>query len=97
MPADVRHTASARRRSWPAAAAPSSVPAGAEDDERRPVARCARVRRGDVVVGIPASGVTPFAGLAAARKRGAKTVLISCNATRQGGIADVRRSCDGLR
>jgi N-acetylmuramic acid 6-phosphate etherase len=67
---------------------------GAEDDERaaRRAVR-ARVRRGDVVVGISASGVTPFvrAGLAAARKRGARTVLISCNATRPGkAFADIR-------
>lgn len=67
---------------------------GAEDDEtaaRRAVR--ARVRRGDVVVGISASGVTPFvrAALAAARKRGARTVLISCNATGpRNALADVR-------
>jgi N-acetylmuramic acid 6-phosphate etherase len=57
---------------------------GAEDDEiaaRRAVR--ARVRKGDVVVGSSASGVTPFvrAALAAARQRGARTVLITCNAT----------------
>jgi len=56
---------------------------GAEDDgraARRAVRR--RVRRGDVVVGISASGVTPFvrAGLAAARDQGAATVLVACNA-----------------
>src|SRR2546422_10402373 len=56
---------------------------GAEDDEvaaRRAVR--ARVRGGDVVVGISASGVTPFvsAALTAARRRGAKTVLVACNA-----------------
>ena len=56
---------------------------GAEDDgaaARRAV--CRRVRRGDVVVGISASGVTPFvrAGLAAARRQGAATVLVACNA-----------------
>jgi N-acetylmuramic acid 6-phosphate etherase len=67
---------------------------GAEDDEaaaRRAVR--VRVRRGDVVVGISASGVTPFvrAALDAARKRGARTVLICCNPTRAGGAsADVR-------
>jgi N-acetylmuramic acid 6-phosphate etherase len=58
---------------------------GAEDDQiaaRRAVR--ARVRRGDVVVGISASGVTPFvsAALTAARRRGAKTVLVACNAER---------------
>ncbi len=56
---------------------------GAEDDvaaARRAVR--ARVRRGDVVVGISASGVTPFvsAALTAAKRRGAKTVLVACNA-----------------
>ena len=40
------------------------------------------MRRGDVVVGVSASGVTPFvrAALAAARRRGAATVLVACNA-----------------
>jgi N-acetylmuramic acid 6-phosphate etherase len=67
---------------------------GAEDDEvaaRRAVR--ARVRTGDVVVGISASGVTPFvrAALAAARRRGARTVLITCNATGLGRtFADIR-------
>jgi N-acetylmuramic acid 6-phosphate etherase len=56
---------------------------GAEDDEvaaRRAVR--ARVCRGDVVVGISASGVTPFvsAALTAARSLGAQTVLVACNA-----------------
>src|SRR5436190_22325949 len=59
---------------------------GAEDDERaaaRAVRR--RVRRGDVVVGVPASGLTPFvrAALRAARRRGATTALVACNATRE--------------
>jgi N-acetylmuramic acid 6-phosphate etherase len=67
---------------------------GAEDDEiaaRRAVR--ARVRKGDVVVGISASGVTPFvrAALAAARQRGARTVLITCNATGLGTtVSNVR-------
>lgn len=56
---------------------------GAEDREgeaRREIRR--RVRRGDVVVGIAASGVTPFvrAALAEAKRRGALTVLIAMNA-----------------
>ena len=55
---------------------------GAEDD-RRAAARAVRlrVRRGDVVVGVSASGVTPFvrAAQAAARQRGAATVMIVCN------------------
>lgn len=67
---------------------------GAEDDEtaaRRAVR--ARVRKGDVVVGISASGVTPFvrAALGAARTCGARTVLISSNPTGSGrAFAHVR-------
>jgi N-acetylmuramic acid 6-phosphate etherase len=54
---------------------------GAEDDEAaaaREVRR--RVRRGDVVVGVSASGVTPFvrAALREARRRGAGTALVAC-------------------
>jgi N-acetylmuramic acid 6-phosphate etherase len=56
---------------------------GAEDDEAaaRSVVR-ARVRRGDVVVGVSASGVTPFVrtALTVARRQGAATVLVACNA-----------------
>ena len=55
---------------------------GAEDDARaaRRAVR-ARVRAGDVVVGVSASGVTPFVrgALVAARARGAETVLVACN------------------
>ena len=55
---------------------------GAEDrfeDARREAAK--RVRKVDVVIGISASGVTPFVqgALQEAKKRGAKTVLIACN------------------
>jgi N-acetylmuramic acid 6-phosphate etherase len=55
---------------------------GAEDDAvegRRQIARL--VRGGDVVVGIAASGVTPFvrAALAEARRRRARTILVTCN------------------
>jgi len=55
---------------------------GAEDSEREAAAAVRRkVRRGDVVVGIAASGVTPFvrAALKHGRARGAKTLLITCN------------------
>src|SRR3989442_11096124 len=56
---------------------------GAEDDARaaRRAVR-ARVRAGDVVVGVSASGVTPFvlAALTGSRQRGAATVLVACNA-----------------
>jgi N-acetylmuramic acid 6-phosphate etherase len=55
---------------------------GAEDDAAagaRQVGR--RARAGDVVVGIAASGVTPFVlgALRAAGRRGAATVLVTCN------------------
>ncbi len=55
---------------------------GAEDngpDGARQIRR--RVRPGDVVVGIAASGVTPFvrAALKEARRRGAATALVTCN------------------
>jgi N-acetylmuramic acid 6-phosphate etherase len=66
---------------------------GAEDDARAAAAALrARVRRGDVVVGVSASGVTPFvrAALVTARVRGAATVLVTCNAERRyRGLADV--------
>jgi len=55
---------------------------GAEDDARAGArAVRERARRGDAVVGIAASGVTPFvrAALAEARRRGAFTVLVTCN------------------
>ena len=66
---------------------------GAEDDRgaaRRAIAR--RVRAGDAVVGIAASGVTPFveAGLRAARAQGASPVLLTCHPTsRLRHLADV--------
>jgi len=58
---------------------------GAEDDVRagaRTVRR--RARRGDVVVGVSASGVTPFVrgALATARRIGAATVLVCCHPPR---------------
>jgi len=55
---------------------------GSEDDARAGVrAMRRRVRGGDAVVGIAASGVTPFvrAALAEAGKRGAFTALVTCN------------------
>lgn len=55
---------------------------GAEDDAAA-AARAvrARVRQGDVVVGVSASGVTPFVrgALVTARAVGASTVLVVCN------------------
>src|SRR5207245_728518 len=60
---------------------------GGRDRRRaRGGARAARVRArtGDVVVGVSASGVTPFVrgALTAARRAGARTVLVTCGATR---------------
>ena len=55
---------------------------GAEDDTRDAVRRLrARAGAGDVVVGVSASGVTPFvrAALRAARARGCRTVLVACD------------------
>ena len=65
---------------------------GAEDDA--PAGARAirpRARRGDAVVGIAASGVTPFvlAALAEARKRGALTVLVTCNPSAPRGAARI--------
>gem|GEM_PF-644472 len=61
---------------------------GAEDDARAG-ARAVRARAdaADVVVGVSASGVTPFVrgALTAARRAGATTVLVTC-----GGIGGVR-------
>ncbi|GAA4916321.1 N-acetylmuramic acid 6-phosphate etherase [Stackebrandtia albiflava] len=57
---------------------------GAEDDRDAGVAAIAehRIAPGDVVVGVTASGRTPFvlAAVAEARRRGALTVGLSCNA-----------------
>lgn len=64
---------------------------GAEDrgaDAARAVR--AKISKGDVAVGIAASGVTPFVrdGLAAARSRGARTILVTCHSNPP-RIADV--------
>ncbi|MBI3996110.1 MAG: N-acetylmuramic acid 6-phosphate etherase [Candidatus Omnitrophica bacterium] len=55
---------------------------GAEDDRRRARhAMARRIRASDVVVGISASGVTPFVdeALRVAARRGARTILITCH------------------
>ena len=54
---------------------------GAEDDASAGARQMRRARAGDVVVGIAASGVTPFVhgALGEARSRGAATVLVTCN------------------
>ena len=54
-----------------------------EDDEKQGRAEIARrkIGKADVVIGIAASGRTPFtvAALAEARRRGAKTIALTCN------------------
>jgi N-acetylmuramic acid 6-phosphate etherase len=65
---------------------------GAEDDARAAARTVrARVRRGDVVVGVSASGVTPFVrtALVTARRQGAATVLVQCSAVRGRAAAGV--------
>jgi N-acetylmuramic acid 6-phosphate etherase len=53
---------------------------GAEDRADRGRREGGRLRRGDVLVGISASSVTPFVrgALAGARRRGARTILVTC-------------------
>ena len=70
---------------------------GAEDvleDGRREIA--GRVRRGDTVIGIAASGITPYVrgGLAAAKRAGAVTVLLTCNPREKAGEASIRIAID---
>lgn len=55
---------------------------GSEDSESDAVSAVRkRVGKKDVLVGVAASGVTPFVGAAlqTARQRGAKTILLTCN------------------
>lgn len=65
---------------------------GAEDDESSGAERLRekRLAKGDLVIGLTASGVTPFVrgALGFARERGAPTVLVTCG-RRVRGIADV--------
>jgi N-acetylmuramic acid 6-phosphate etherase len=69
---------------------------GAEDEPALGVKAVARVRRGDVVVGVAASGVTPFvsAALARAKKMGAVTVLVTSNGRPHGVRADIVIAAD---
>ncbi len=64
---------------------------GAEDDQELGRRAASAVRRGDVVVGVAASGVTPFvrAALAEARRRGAVSVLVTSNGRPKGVKADI--------
>lgn len=55
---------------------------GAEDRDREARKQIRKkIRKNDVVVGISASGVTPFVqgALQESKKRGAKTILVACN------------------
>jgi N-acetylmuramic acid 6-phosphate etherase len=73
---------------------------GAEDDARAGArAVRARVGAGDVVVGVSASGVTPFVrgALAAARRIGAKTVLVTCNLPSSSFPSGRHRPASGAR
>ena len=70
---------------------------GAEDvfeNGRKEISKLAR--RGDTVVGIAASGKTPYVqgGLAAGRAKGAVTVLITCNPREKAKEADIRVAMD---
>ncbi|MCX5786678.1 MAG: N-acetylmuramic acid 6-phosphate etherase [Elusimicrobia bacterium] len=65
---------------------------GAEDvfdDGRREIYKLAR--KGDVVIGIAASGITPYVrgGLVAGKKKGAVTALITCNPGEKSRETDV--------
>ena len=54
------------------------------------------IRKGDAVIGIAASGVTPYVkgGLAAGKKAGAGTVLITCNPKERTPEADITVALD---
>lgn len=71
---------------------------GAEDREEDGRAAADAVRKGDLVVGVSASSVTPFVrgALAAARDRGARTVLLTCAAASHelAGLVDLAVALD---
>jgi len=62
---------------------------GAEDREDHGRREGRKLRAGDVLVGVTASGVTPFVqgALGAARARGARTVLLTCGTGRGLAVA----------
>ncbi len=64
---------------------------GAEDDPALGRRATRRVASGDAVVGVAASGVTPFvrAALAQARRRGATTILVTSNGRPKDASADI--------
>jgi N-acetylmuramic acid 6-phosphate etherase len=64
---------------------------GAEDDERAGAKACAKLKAGDVVIGVAASGITPFvrAALSRARQLRCRTVLVTSNAKPKGDPAQI--------
>ncbi len=64
---------------------------GAEDSPALGRAAVSAVRRGDSVIGVAASGVTPFvrAALEAAKKKGATTILVTSNGNHVGCRPDI--------
>ena len=65
---------------------------GAEDRDDEGARAAAKARPGDLVIGVSASSVTPFVrgALVAARKRGARTVLVTASRPRdRAKVADV--------
>lgn len=64
---------------------------GAEDEPGLGRKAASSVRKGDAVIGVAASGVTPFvhAALAEAKKRGAATILVTSNGRPKGRHADI--------
>lgn len=64
---------------------------GAEDDPKAGAAAVAGLKRGDVVVGIAASGVTAFVGgaLAKASRLGCRTILVTSNGRPSGHRAEI--------
>lgn len=65
---------------------------GAEDSAAKGAEQILKkIRKGDAVIGIAASGVTPFVkgALKAAREAGCSTILVTCNRGAGKGLADV--------
>lgn len=64
---------------------------GAEDEPGLGRKAASTVRYGDTVIGVAASGVTPFvhAALAEAKKRGGATILVTSNGRPKGRHADI--------
>jgi len=70
---------------------------GAEDVFENGLKEISRLaRRGDTVIGIAASGITPYVGggLAAGRKAGAVTILVTCNPREKAKDARIRVALD---